>query len=274
MFGVTPVSASRSRISSRQHPVVRAFREAAREVHHSPTILLDGAHLIREALASGAPVRTVLATPEFLSDAPAADRQIVIEAARIGADVYEGTPAVLDAASPVRMSSGIVALAEWRSAPVAAVFTPAPALAVALFDVQDPGNVGAVIRSADAFGATGVLALDRTAHPGGWKALRGAMGSTFHLPVCREGHAHALSAARAAGACVLAATARGGRSLEDIDFGRAVVLLLGNEGGGLTGDLLAAADGRVSIPMRAGVESLNVAVTAAVLLYEARKQRR
>jgi RNA methyltransferase, TrmH family len=260
-------------VSSRRHPAVRAFREAAAHPGSSSSVVLDGAHLVRDALAAGIPVRRLIVSSDFLRRAAEEDRAVVEAAAATGAAIYHATPAVLDAASPVRKASGLVALADWAAAPVDAAFAPAPALALALIDVQDPGNVGAVIRAADALGATGVLALDRTAHPGGWKALRGAMGSTFRLPVVRGHASEAIDAARGAGLRILATVAERAASIEQIDFTYPALVLLGNEGAGLPAELAAAADTRIVIPMRAGVNSLNVAVTAALVLYEARRQR-
>jgi TrmH family RNA methyltransferase len=180
---------------------------------------------------------------------------------------------VIDAASPVRSSSGIVAIADWTPSALSDLFDPPPALALGLLDVQEPGNVGAVVRSADALGGTGVAALDRTANPSGWKALRGAMGSTFRLPVARASFEEALVTARRSGARVLAAVAAGARPLTETDLRRPILVLLGNEGAGLPEAVVNQADEQVTIPMRPGVSSLNVAVTAAVIVYEARRQR-
>jgi TrmH family RNA methyltransferase len=262
-----------SRLSSRQHPIVRAFRRLAADGHASDGVLLDGAHLIREALGARVRLRTVLVSARYRVDAPPLDRTLPAIAAAAGAAVHEATQSVIEAASPVRTSSGIVAIAEWDAAPLVATFVPAPAMTIGLVDVQDPGNVGAVVRSADALGATGVLALDRTAHPGGWKALRGSMGSTFRLPVARSGSADAVSSARGAGLRVIATVADRGTPPADLDFSLATLVLLGNEGSGLDAATAAAADERLTVPMRPGVDSLNVAVTAALLLYEARRQR-
>ena len=264
------------RLSSRQHPVVRAFRELAGDAGARAGVLdvmLDGAHLVREALAAGVRLRTVLVSTEFLGHASPADRATATAAARSGASVYECTPSVLAAASPVRTPSGIVAIAEWAPATIEATFTPAPAMAMGMVDVQDPGNVGAAIRSAHGLGATGVLALDSTANPAGWKALRGAMGSTFRLPVAQSASAIALAAARSAGLRILATVAEDAQPLAETDLVPPTLVLLGNEGAGLPPEVAAAADARVTIPMRAGTNSLNVAVTAALILYEARRQR-
>ena len=252
---------------------MRAFRRAATDGAANDVVLLDGTHVIAEAIAARITLNTMLVSTRFLAEATAQDRQLPAAASLAGAAVYEATASVLDAASPVRTSSGIVALAEWSAAPLTAVFAPAPALALGLLDVQDPGNVGAVIRSADALGATGVLTLDRTAHPGGWKALRGSMGSVFRVPVARSTHDKAIASARGQGLRIIAAVAAHAIALDAIDLTAPTLVLLGHEGAGLSGSIADRADARFTVPMREGVDSLNVAVTAALVLYEARRQR-
>jgi TrmH family RNA methyltransferase len=143
---------------------------------------------------------------------------------------------------------------------------------VAAVDVQDPGNFGAIIRSADALGASSVVAVGATADPAGWKALRGAMGSSFRVTVARASLDEMIDAARTAQAQLLAAS-MDGEPIDHADLRGSTVLLLGSEGLGLPPAALGAAHNRVSIPMRAGINSLNVAVTASLLLYEARRQR-
>jgi TrmH family RNA methyltransferase len=147
-------------------------------------------------------------------------------------------------------------------------------LVVIVVDVQDPGNAGAIVRVAEAGGATGVIASGVTADPFGWKALRGSMGSALRLPVVNGGAAaEAIADARRHGCRVIAAAPRGGRSVFDIDLTGPVAILIGGEGPGLAPSVVDAADERVTIPMQAPVESLNAAVTAALLVYEARRQR-
>jgi TrmH family RNA methyltransferase len=273
MLATTAVPNDLSRLTSRQHPIVRAFRQAARDPAHAATVLLDGPHLLAEALAADVRVTTLLVDSDFLTRAARVDRDVIDRAAAAGATVHHATASVIAAASPVRTSSGIVALAEWMPTPVAATCLPPPAFVIALVDVQDPGNVGAAIRSADALSGTGVVAVNATAHPGNWKALRGAMGSTFRLPVARAPHALLMTEARRAGLHVLATVADAATPAGRIDLTRPTLVLLGNEGAGLSDTIAADADCRVTIPMRRGVSSLNVAVTAALLLYEARRQR-
>jgi TrmH family RNA methyltransferase len=252
------------RITSRQHDVVKRFREAAQR-ESKDFLLLDGEHLLSEALRASVPIDMVMTDETH--------HALAGRARSAGAAVYDASAAVIEAASPVRTPSGIVALARWQPTTLFEVLRGSDGFVVALCDVQDPGNVGSVIRSADALGATGVLALDATAHPAGWKALRGAMGSTFRIPVGVGSLPEALTVARGASWQVLATVAHAGQPANKVDLRKPSLLLLGSEGSGLEPDVVQQATTRISIPMRDGVNSLNVAATAALLLYEARRQR-
>jgi TrmH family RNA methyltransferase len=265
------------RLTRRQDPVVARFRACATERDRTSTeVLLDGVHLVLDALRAGVSVHTILATGPLLDgDAPEV-QELWSLAAAADVSIYDVPPPVMNAASPVRTPSGVVAMADWQPSPVDAIWTPPPALTVGLVDVQDPGNAGAVIRCADGLGATGVAMLGATADPGGWKALRGAMGSTFRLPVTRGETADVIAKARAAGVHVLATAARdvaGAIELRNADLRGPVLFLLGNEGAGLSATTQRDADVRVYIAMRPGLDSFNVSVTAGLLLYEARHQR-
>jgi TrmH family RNA methyltransferase len=252
-------------ITSRQHPLVSEFRRAASRSDDQAPVLLDGEHLLREALDAGLPVDAVLGDGRY--------PELLQRAERAGARVHTCSQSVLDAASPVRSPSGVVALAAWGPSDLSAVFASQPALVVGLVDVQDPGNVGSAIRSAHALGATGLVAVGATADPAGWKALRGSMGSVFRVPIARGDLAQTLAAARRAGARVLATTSAGGRPLPHVDLASAALVLFGHEGLGLPAAAAAQADETISIPMQPGVDSLNIAVAAALVLDEARRQR-
>lgn len=251
-------------ISSRQHPIVRRCRRLATGDAEPGEVLLDGPHVIEAALAAHVPVQAILTDGRHTSWRSAA--------ARAGVTVYEADERVLEAASPVKTSTGVVAIALWAPAPLNRVLNGA-GIVVAPVDVQDPGNVGAVVRSAHALGAEGVLALGATADPAGWKAIRGAMGSTFSVPVGRAPLSEALRLSRERGYRIAATVAAGGDPLDAAAIDGPLLVLLGNEGAGLSSDLRTRADLVVSIPMRPGVESLNVGVTAALVLWEAWRRR-
>jgi len=258
-------------ITSRQNPLVARFRTAARG-DVGGVLLLDGAHLVADAIAADIAFQIVAVTPASIEDAgirPLADALI-----RKGVEVITVSASVMDAVSPVKTPSGIVALAERPPLDAARLYAGPAALVDAAVDVQDPGNLGAIVRVAEAAGATGFAAAGGSANPFGWKALRGSMGSALRLPIASELTAdEAVADARRHGCRVIASVPRDGRPLFDVDLSGPVAVLIGGEGHGLTPGLVAAADERVTIPMQAPVESLNAAVTAALIVYEARRQR-
>ncbi|MEO6223403.1 MAG: RNA methyltransferase, partial [Vicinamibacterales bacterium] len=194
--------------------MVTRFRDAAKHHGQSDEVVLDGVHLLLDALRADVAIDVVVATSDLLDD-PSADVQELWRLARgAGVPIHEATPGVIEAASPVRTPSGVVAIARWTLSSLATLWTPAPALVVGLVDVQDPGNAGAVIRSADGLGATGVIMIGATADPASPKTMRGAMGSSFRVPVARASLGEAMRAARAAGLTVVATTAPGSSSTE------------------------------------------------------------
>jgi TrmH family RNA methyltransferase len=255
-------------ITSRQHAIVKTFRAIARGSQKQ--LLLDGWHLLAEAVHAGVSIETIAAS----GDPAPADRALLERARRRGAEVIAVSPTVLDALSPVRTPSGVVAVARRPDVSLRALQSPPPALVLAIAGVQDPGNVGAAIRAAAGGGATGVACDGTSADPFGWKALRASMGSAFHLPVLRLEDLHeAVARWRASGLSILASTPRGGQPISEVDWRRPIAILMGGEGAGLPASLSESADARVSIPMRAPVESLNVAVSAALMIFEAQRQR-
>ena len=253
------------RLTSRQHPLVKRFRRLAAGPDDDGAILLDGEHLIAEAIDAGVRLETVLSNGRHA--------MLAARAAAAGATVVEGHDAVIGAASPVRSPSGVIAIARWRPTALHEIFSARAAFVVGLVAVQDPGNVGSTVRAAHALGATGVLALEGTANPAGWKALRGSLGSAFRVPVGVGTLDEARAAARAAGVRVIATVAGDAETIHQLDLAAPSLVLLGNEGAGLPADVVATADLRLRIPMQAGANSLNVAVAAALVLFEARRQR-
>src|SRR5215471_780516 len=282
------------RITSRQNAVVKRFRDLARasrvsapvgraEHHgqggHAGEILLDGPHLVQEALACDIPIDVAAFSDRAMEN-------VLSPLARLARDVHKrgGRPLVvsdrvLAAISPVEHPSDVVAIARTRATDVRAVFAaaraPGPHLPIVLIlaGLQDPGNVGAIVRTAAAFGAAGIVAIEGTANPFSWKALRGAMGGTFRLPVAARGSmSDVIASAGQERVRLAAAVPRGGTLLPQLDLREPLGLILGSEGAGVSQATLAAADETVTIPMRAPVESLNVAIAASLILYEATRQ--
>jgi TrmH family RNA methyltransferase len=261
-------------IISRQNPLVAEYRAIARRRSQgSSSVLLEGAHLVEEALAAGIPVASAALRRNALDDPGMS--AVLAQLQRVGADIVVDSEAVLQAMSPTPSPSGLIALADITPVTLDRAFTRPPQLVLIPFDLQDPGNAGAVIRSAEALDATAVIFCGASADPFGWKALRGSMGSAFRLPVvARADGDAAIHAARAAGLAVFATVPAGGYSVLELDLTGPTAILFGGEGPGLAPSVVSAADRQVSIPMAPGVESLNVAVAAALLAWEATRQRR
>ncbi len=209
-------------ITSRQNPLVARFREAARGGAGS-LLLLDGAHLVADAFASRITLTTVAVTPAALErvERPAAIVAL-LDGLATGVEIVTVTVSsvVMDAMSPVRSPSPIVALAE-RPTPADARIWSGD-LAIVAVDVQDPGNVGAIVRVAEAGGASGLVAATGTADPFGWKALRGSMGSALRLPIVSGVDAATFVAdARRRGLRIVATVPRDGQAPADVSCQRA-----------------------------------------------------
>ena len=262
------------RISSRQNPLVRSFRELAD--HPDPTgerVLLDGAHLVREAHTSGAVFEVlVVALSHVESGGEEGELATIVEGA--GVDVVAVDDKVFSAFSPVKSPSGVAAIVRRKVSAPPLICGHPRAFVLAAVDVQDPGNVGALLRAAEGGGATGAFVCGASANPFSWKALRGSMGSALRLPVVAGMTPEAVvNCMRTAELRIVAAVARGGEAPDEIDWRGQIALLVGGEGPGLSDELVAQSDARVTIPMAETVESLNVAVAGGILVYAARRQR-
>jgi TrmH family RNA methyltransferase len=277
------------RISSRQNAIVKRFRDLARarasdprdqgpaRDAHAAEVLLDGEHLVQEALACDIPIAIAAFSEKQLGNALSPLDRIAREVEKRGGRVLTVGDQVLGAMSPVRHPAGVVAIGRARTTDVRRVMAAVSdlPLVLVLAGLQDPGNVGATIRAAAAFGASGVVAIDGSANPFGWKALRGGMGATFRIPIAaRATLPDVIAAAQAQTLRLIAAVPRGGTPLPEVDLRRPSAIVLGGEGAGVSTSTISAAHETISIPMHAPVESLNVAVAAAVILYEAMRQRR
>ena len=262
-------------ITSRQNPLVSRFRAAAEARSHSGThVLLDGAHLVQDAHASGLSFEVVAVASSSLR-ADGEESRLATTLAREGVDVIETSDEVFDALSPVKTPSGIAAIVARPASDPKDLCGRDLAFVLVVVDVQEPGNVGAILRVAEAGGVTGAFVCGASAHPFSWKAVRGSMGSALRLPVITGmDTASALACLGAGGVRTVAAVPRGGDEPDAIDWSGKIALVMGSEGAGLSDGVVARCDARVSVPMAAPVESLNVASAAAVLVYAARRARR
>lgn len=262
------------RIASRQNAIVRGYRDLARKPDpDGRRLLLDGVHLVREAHAAALPFESVVVAQSHLSrETEEHALAQLLQRARV--EVMSAADPVFAALSPVRTPSGIVAIALRHPTTTQAILTQARLFVLVVIDVQDPGNLGAVMRIAEAGGVTGMIIAGDSANPFSWKAVRGSMGSALRLPVARgpsiDEVVQALQNSRTK---TIAAVPRDGHEPDAVEWSGRIALLLGGEGEGLAADVIDATDERVTIPMESPVESLNVAASAAILIYAARRSR-
>ena len=261
-------------ITSRDNPIVREYRELASEPDASAArLLLDGAHLVREAHAARMEFESVAVAASRLAE-PTEEGELARALDAEGIAVINVIDEVFTAMSPVRTPSGIIAIAERTPVDASAIWNTRNGFTLVAVDIQDPGNVGALIRTAEAGGVTGVVVTGVSANPFSWKALRGSMGSSIRLPVARASEIGMIvDWIQAAGTRAIASVARGGKTPDEIDWDGPIAVFIGGEGPGLPDAVVDRCDELVTIPMAPGVESLNVAVAAGVLIYAARRHR-
>jgi len=261
-------------IDSRDNPAVRDARRLERDRgarEDAGLYLAWGLHLAGEAVAAAATVTRV-----FVTDPPGSGTdggRLAATLAGRGAEVLTVRPALLESIAPGSGDQGILLVVRRPAVALADLLALRPTLVIAAHGVQDPGNVGTMARSALVFGAGGLVALEGTADPHSSRAVRAGMGAHFRLPIAGARSDAAIAALRAAGLRIVAADVAGTVPLAAAGLQRPSVVCVGSEGAGLPGDLLAAADARVRIPMAPGAQSLNVHAAAVVLLYEAARQR-
>ena len=259
-------------LSSTRNPRVRAAAALRdrRARDEAGLTLIDGVRELTRAIAGGAALVEVYVDPDRMGRPGAA----AIEAARAaGAEVVEVTGSVIDSLAYGDRGEGIVAVARIPDTSLDHVSLPAGALVVVVEGVEKPGNLGAVLRSADGAGADLVIAADPRTDLFNPNAIRASQGTVFSLPLAAAPSATARTWLREAGVRVVTARVDAPTAYTDADLRGAVAIVLGSEATGLTdgwsGDDVTA----VRLPMLGVADSLNVSIAAAVLLYEARRQR-
>jgi RNA methyltransferase, TrmH family len=274
------------KITSRQNPLVKRFRRvrAGSERHH---IFLEGVRLIEDAVAAGIHFETVA----FTSALEASERglRLMDELQKIPCRGAHVLPQVMQAIADTESPQGIAAIVSHPFYELAAIFAESPTLVVIADGLQDPGNLGTIIRAAEAACADCVVTTRDTVDPFNQKALRASMGSALRLPIvtdasradvvrlCRE-HGVSLIGTRTSPArkpvmIEDAARAEKTHAYTDADLTVPLAFILGREASGINEETADDADQFVFIPMSARIESLNVSAAAAILLYEAARQR-
>jgi TrmH family RNA methyltransferase len=258
-------------IQSKQNARLKELRRAlAHPVREGRSLAgIEGPNLLEEALRAGLRVECVFAAQgsegllEGLGLPPETEILLLPKELLDSALTTEAPQAV----------AALVETPEWSWEQLLGSAKKSAPLLVVLAGLQDPGNLGTILRSAEAFGADGVLSLPGTVSAWNPKAVRASAGSVFRMPLIATSAEDGFARLRAAGVTIWTTAVQGAERADGVDLAGPVALVIGNEGNGVAEDVARQADGAVTIPCPGPVESLNAAVAGSVLLYEASRQR-
>ncbi len=257
-------------ISSPVNPQLK-FARRVREGKEPEAIFIEGERLCEEALKSGLSLIVAFHSPD-----PSPRSQKILQVLhQQNCYTYETTPEAFEAVSDTVNSQGIIIIAQRALWEFEQVINASSNLIMTFDSIQDPGNAGTMMRTAEAAGVQGLAAIKGTTDCTSPKALRSAMGAAFRLPIIANLEAEQIIAACHEQNIIVAATASEGSLVySDYDWNQPTMVIFGNEANGVKPEILAACDVRLNIPLQAPVESLNVASAAAIILFEAARQRR
>lgn len=259
------------RVDSRQNAHVKELRRAFAEAtpNQDGDIAIEGMHLVDEAIRSGLKLLTV-----FFSQSARERAHKLLPQLSLHTEALLLPDSVFASAVPTETPQGVAALVRIKPATLETIFKAEPALMVITAGLQDPGNLGTIARSAEAFGVNGLLLGERTVSPWNWKAMRASAGSLFRLPTAKVELAAALPELTKHGVQLLATSSYKGTAISKVDLRQPLAFIIGNEGAGVPKDVTMQADKIVFIPQTASVESLNAGIATSILLYEAARQRK
>jgi RNA methyltransferase, TrmH family len=266
-------------VESKDNARLKELRKALSTPGREPGALvgIEGPKLIEEALRAGLRLKTIFVAqvPDRVTDR-ASERILEKLSLPRETEFLHLPKKLLDQALATETPQSIAALIEppkWTWDQLLDSRRNSSPLVIVLAGLQDPGNLGTILRSAEAFGATGLVSLPGTVSAWNTKAVRASAGSVFRMPLIVSEIAECIPRLHGAGLAIYAALSHGAQQAHSADLARPVALIIGNEGNGVPGALAARADGTITIPFPGPVESLNAAVAASVLLYEASRQR-
>lgn len=261
------------KITSRDNSLLRRAR-AVRDGKEDDLIFVEGSRLCEEALRSNLMIEALIYS-EHLAKKPRA-LELIQKLENASGKTAEVSEKLLESISYTKTPQGIVVLAR-RPLMTPAEFEACQSgtlLIVVLHGISNPVNVGAILRTAEAAGVTGIITTAGTCDPLSAKSLRGAMGSAFRLPIwINADFVDALAWCRTRGVKTIGTAAKAKQVYADLDWRTPCALVMGAESSGLSDSELAMTDVTVRVPMKGATESLNVAVAAGIILYEAQRQR-
>ena len=260
-------------VSSRQNALVKELRKAFTQAEPTKDgyIAIEGIRILEEAIRSGLRFQAV-----FFSEAGRAHAQRLLPQIASHVETLLLPDEVFSSAVATETPQGVAALVKPKDVKLEEILGESDEglMVIGLAGVQDPGNVGAIIRSAEAFSVRAVLLGEKTVGQFNSKVVRASAGSVFRQPVMRVRLQETTAMLKQRGLRVVATSSHKGRALDEVDLTGPLALVIGSEGAGVPPEILSQADELITIPHSPRVESLNAGIAASILLYEAARQRR
>ncbi len=263
-------------IQGRHHPLVKQIRKMIRsgDMLAGGELLLETSRLIQDALDNGIPITKILISDPPTVPASKTMKKVSGQAQGMQTQVIQVPADLLASLTTTETGQGVLAFAQAPEWTEESLFLCSNPLILILEGVQDPGNLGAILRSADAFSAAGVLLTGGTVGPFNAKVIRAAAGSIFRIPILRDFSAQeVVSLLTKRGISLFSTTPVGGMAPWEANWDGGIAVALGSEGSGLSEDLKSSKY-QITIPIARQVESLNVATASSLILYEANRQRK
>ncbi len=260
-------------ITGKDNSSVKQLRSLSEAKHRKKekAFLIEGIKMVEEALREDLGVRLVVAEPSLTKHH---GKGIIKLAESKNVPILWISDRLMDTLSENKTPQPVMAEVQMRQHSEEALLSNSAGLIVIAHQLQDPGNLGTIIRTAEAVGASGIAITSNTVDPYNAKAIRASMGSILRLPIVQCGEAaEFIGKCKKKGFQTVATVLTGDKTHFDVDFKKPTAVILGQEGAGLPQYIMADIDLRIRIPMAPTIDSLNVATAAAVILYEAMRQR-
>ncbi len=268
-----PQSGPYNPISSKDNSTVKFLRSLADPKHRKKeqAFLIEGVKMVEEALRENLGVKSVVASPSLTRHQ---GKGVLNLSESRGVNVVWITERLMDVLAESKTPQPVMAVVQMKHSSEETLLNHSARLIVVAHQLQDPGNLGTIIRTAEAVGVSGIAVTSHTVDPFNAKAVRASMNSILRVPVVPVGDSATFSQrCRQAGFQTLATVLKGDRTHFTVDLTKPTVVMVGREGAGLSPDIMEDIDLRVRIPMAETIDSLNVATATAVILYEAMRQR-
>lgn len=266
----------RKMITSKGNPKVKEIRLLKQAQHRRARgeYFVEGVRLLEEALNQPGQFRKVAYSPRLEKTTRGSELLFTARRKVPHAEWLYVSDEVMERICDTQSHQGILAVLEMKERSWEEIYKR-DGIILLLSGLQDPGNLGTIFRVAEAGAAAGVILSQDMIDPYNPKVVRASMGSLFRVPFLRDQKMEdCLKKLRSRGCRILATAVHGGPSFWEVDFSKPTAVLFGQEGAGLPSHLLEGADGLLTIPMTPGVDSLNVAMAASLIIYEAMRQKK